>query len=461
MVYAIQAQEGAPLLTHFKESREIENQNWAICQDVNHVMLFANRKGISTFDGQDWLSVRIPIIPFSMKSDPANGKIYIGGDNSFGYLEKDIMGAYKYIPMSENGSDIGVITRIIFNDSVAWFYGEQSVTRYNLIYGKTELRLTSKPDYPFTGMFVTPENTYINVMNKGLYRVDSDTLFPIVTGYLTENVDILFSLPYNKSLNLVALNNGKLSLFDGIKYYNYQIKDDGYLRDNILSEGISIGDSLYAFSTLDGGALVIDKVSGKIRFTINNQNELPDDEIFAIGLDKGGGLWLSHQYGLTRADLSLPVGNFSIYPGLKGNLTTSLWHNNELFVASSEGVFYLSEMKNYSEFQVLIKNDTIQPSAPKQIEKVPEQSNIRKNIFARIFGKKLTRKNSSPPVVTTEIISDSVPKSTVNQYTSKTVNKLTSINHIFKKIEGLNEKCRQLVSTKSIFSCNQQGAGSD
>jgi len=38
------AQRGSPLLTHYTESRDIENQNWAICQDEYEVMLFANRK---------------------------------------------------------------------------------------------------------------------------------------------------------------------------------------------------------------------------------------------------------------------------------------------------------------------------------------------------------------------------------------------------------------------------------
>ena len=91
------AQDGAPLLTHFKESREIEDQSWAICHDTNNVMLFANRKGILSFDGQDWLSIRMPIIPFSMKASTEDGKIFIGGDNSYGFLEKDQMGLYKYI----------------------------------------------------------------------------------------------------------------------------------------------------------------------------------------------------------------------------------------------------------------------------------------------------------------------------------------------------------------------------
>jgi serine phosphatase RsbU (regulator of sigma subunit) len=457
IVIALPAQEGAPLLTHFKESREIENQNWAICQDVNHVMLFANRKGILSFDGQDWLSVRIPTIPFSLQSNPRDGKIFVGGDNCYGILEKDPTGSYKYISLSGDSSDIGVITKIVFNDTLVWFYGEQSVSRYNLEDGKLELRLKSKDGNPFTGMFITPKNTFINVMNKGLYRIESDTLFPIVTGYLTGNVDILFSLPYSNSMVLVGLSDGKLSLFDGLKYYNYQIKDDGYLKDNILSEGIAVGDSLYAFSTLDGGALVVDKNSGKIRFTINNQNELPDDEIFALGVDRNGGLWLSHQYGLTRADMNLPVGNLSIYPGLKGNLTTSLWHNNELYVATSEGVFYLTEVKNYSEVLVLVKNEPAKPVTPKPSENQPQQPTSRKNIFTKIFGRKIT-KEKNVTVDSTKIEAKTAPKSAGIQYTKKPVNKLTSINYIFRKVEGFSEKCRQLVSTENgILAATNKG----
>ena len=93
IVSTVAAQQGSPLLTHYTESRDIENQNWAICQDENEVMLFANRKGILTFDGEEWSLIRVPTIPYSMQKNPADGKIYIGGDNNFGYLEKNPTGS--------------------------------------------------------------------------------------------------------------------------------------------------------------------------------------------------------------------------------------------------------------------------------------------------------------------------------------------------------------------------------
>jgi serine phosphatase RsbU (regulator of sigma subunit) len=454
------AQEGAPLLTHFKESREIENQSWAICHDANNVMLFANRKGILSFDGQDWHSIRIPVIPYSMRTCPADDKIFVGGENNYGFLEKDEMGLYKYNTLSGDSTDIGVITKILFNDSLIWFYGEQTISRHNLETGELELRLVSQESQPYTGMFITPKNTFINVMNKGLFRLDDDELFPIVTGYLTESIDVLFSLPYNSAKVLVGLSNGDISLFDGIKYYEYKINDEGYLKNNILSEGIEIGDSLYAFSTLDGGALVVDKQSGKVRFTINNQNELPDDEVFALGMDKSGGLWLSHQYGLTRADLNLPVGNFSIYPGLDGNLTTSLWNKNELYVATSEGVYYLSEVKNYSEVQILIKKqqDSRSTSKVTRSEKKQEKQGNRKNILGKIFGRRVS-KNAGDEKTASKVSKPSASrKSSSDNYTKKTVSRLKSVNHIFRKVDGFNEKCRQLVATPNgILAATNKG----
>jgi serine phosphatase RsbU (regulator of sigma subunit) len=469
VVFTINAQDGAPLLTNFKESSEIENQNWAVCQDDKNVMLFANRRGILTFDGQSWNFIPIPTIPYSLKYNPAERKVYVGGENNYGYLSRNDKGIYEYYSISGDSSSIGLISRIIYTDSTIYFYGDQTISRHNIKSGKLELRLRQKENKPFTGMFITPKNTFINVLSEGLYRLESDTLFPIVTGYLLKDEEILFSLPYSNNLVLLGKSNGSLSLFDGIKFYEYQIKDEGYLRENILSEGISISDSLYAFSTLDGGALVIEKKTGNLKYAINYVNGLPDDEVFALGVDNNHGLWLSHQYGLTRADLRLPVANFSIYPGLKGNLITSLWHNNELYVATSEGVYYLKEVKNYTEVEVLVTNKVTSMSPGKapvrnlsgQLQN-QEPQKTRKSIFSQIFGKKAVTpvapvtpvaREQKQPLIGLPQIKLPEPK-----YFKKVAGRLKSINYIYKKINGLNEKCKQIVSAgNEILASTNKG----
>ena len=436
LMYSLKAQNGAPLLSNFKESNEIEDQNWAICQDDNNVMLFANRRGILEYDGHSWNAVSIPVIPYALKYNAGEKKVYVGGDSNYGYIARDNKGIYRYISLSGDSSGIGMITRILFTDSTVYYYGEQSISRNNLKTGKLELRLFQKENEPFSGMFITPKNTFINVMSKGLYRLESDTLFPIVTGYLFKDEEILFGLPYSNNFVLLGKSKSGLSLFDGIKLYDYHIKDQGYLQQSVLSEGMSFSDSLYAFSTLEGGAIVVGKKSGKLKYMVNYNNGLPDDEIFAMGLDNNNGLWLSHQFGLTRADLLLPVENFSIFPGLKGNLITSLWNNNELYVATSEGVYYLKEAKNFIETEVSTKS---KQEATIKKEKLVEQPKPRKSIFSRIFGKK------SKTEAVVEKATEPVVKQTV--HIRQTVGKHNSLNYNFVKIDQINDKCKQLLPT--------------
>lgn len=463
----MQAQNGAPLLSHYKENFEIENQNWAICQDENNVMMFANRRGILTFDGQGWNYINVPVIPYALAYNKPEKRVYIGGEDNYGYLLRDDKGTYSYISLLNDGDRVGLINRIIFTDTTIYFYGEQSISRHNLKTGQLEMRLLQKGQKPFSGMFVTRKNTFINVLSEGLYRLESDTLFPIVTGYLLQNEEILFCLPYNETMVLLGLGNGNISLFDGIKFYNYPVRDEGYLKQNILSGGISVSDSLYAFSTLEGGALVVVRSSGVVRKTINYLRGLPDDEVFAIGTDNNNGLWLSHQYGLTRAELMLPVGNFTMYKGLMGNLISSLWYNNELYVATSEGVFYLDQVPSFTEEEVMIRKV---PLAEKPIDIVPseitaeqlkkpaeqEVQKTRKSVLARIFGKKSTPatatiaadKTGSEQPVSQSVQSVSEPAARP-QYVRKTISRLKSINYEFKKVRDLDDKCKQLVPSEA------------
>jgi serine phosphatase RsbU (regulator of sigma subunit) len=465
----VRAQIGTPILTDYNPCKSIEDQSYAICQDSYNVMMFAYRRGILTFDGKDWNQIQLPVIPSFIKFNPGDKKVYVGSDNNYGFLERDELGIYKYFSLNLDSAPVGLVSQILFTDSTVYFYAEHTISRHSLFSGNLQKRFVSKGNDLFTGMVVTPKNTFINVANKGLFRIESDTLFPIVTGYQLQNEEILFCLPYDNNMVLLGLGNSTLKLFDGIKFYDYQIKDDGYLQQNSLSKGIVVSDSLYAFSTLDGGAMVINKTGGTVRYTINSQIGLKDEEVFALGVDMNYGLWLSHQYGLTRADLHLPVGNFSTYPGLKGNPITSLWYKNKLYVATSEGIFYLDEKPEYVNIEVFVKNVGVAikeyisnaPQINTQQIKVPQKT--RKNIFSRIFGKKThepevsdtTVKKPINPLAPENIAVKRLPQP---EYIRKTVRKVKSMGYVYLKISGLNEKCKQLLATDNgILAATNKG----
>ncbi len=299
-------------------------------------------------------------------------------------------------------------------------------------------------------MLITHKNTFFNVYGEGLYRLESDTLFPIVTGYYTENSEILFSLPYNDKRVLVGTDNSELYTFDGIKYYNYDINDDGYLEESILADGQIISDTLYAFGTLYGGVEVVNKRTGKIVYTVNYQNGLPDDEIYSLGLDNNNGLWISHEFGVSRVDFNLPLRNFTTYPGLKGNLISSVWHNNELYVATNEGVYYLSEVKDYNEVDIWVKTSPVRRKTPTTTKTSKSEESKTQRPSKRLFSKLFSKKTETTAVEEkqAESTKETTRARTKPRYVKKTVSRLKAINYIYKQVEGLNDKCTQLVSTE-------------
>ncbi len=442
------AQEGTPFITHFEEVKKLETQNWNICQTNEGIMLFANRRGILTFDGHEWKNIKIPYIPFAVKRNPYNNNVYVGANNNYGVLNKNKKGLFEYQSLVSDTADIGIITKIEFTDSAIFFYGEQTITRHSLT-NPDKTKRWDAGSKSFTGMVLTPKNTFFNVAGEGLYRLESDTLFPIVTGFYTKNSEILFSLPYNDQRVIVGTDDSKLYTFDGIKYYHYKINDDGYLKESILADAVEVSDTLIAFGTLYGGVEVVNKETGKIVYTINYQNGLPDDEIYSLGKDNNNGLWIAHEFGLSRVDFKLPIRNFSTYPGLEGNLITTLWHDKQLYVATNKGVFYLDQVKNYTEAEVFVKTKP-KPENPdyqdKPDTKEEEQKKPLQKFFSKIFGNKDEEETS--PKERGSDSEKSVPPTEKTRYIKKTISELKSINYIFKKIPGLDEKCKQLVSTK-------------
>jgi len=468
---SLYAQKGTPFISNYTESGDFETQIWSICQDDKNIMLFANRKGIITYNGSKWEIIHTPSIPTALKKNPINNLIYVGANDNYGFLRKNSKGFYQYISISGDSANVGVITDIHFVDSSIYFYGDRTIVRHKLADHSYENHWNAKDSRPFTGLISTSKNTFINVHNEGLYRLEDDTLFPIVTGYWLKTSEILFSLPYNEKRILIGTDKNILYLFDGIKFYHYNVKDNGYLKESIISDAIVITDSLYAFATLDGGVEVVNKISQKVAYTINYQNGLPDDEIFALGTDNNHGLWLSHEYGVSRVDFSLPIRNFSQYPGLEGNLTSSIRFQNQLYVATSEGIYYLTEVKDYSEAEVLIR---LKSTKKKKISAIPktkiaeekteaeetETSRPIQKFFSSLFSKKQEDeiiKEEEKPLEIKEVITK--PKEISKpRYIRKKVKTLRSISYIYKKVYGIDEKCKQLVAyTDGILVATNSG----
>ncbi|MDX9930165.1 MAG: hypothetical protein RBS37_09980, partial [Bacteroidales bacterium] len=451
-------QEGGLPLTHFSESRMAEDQNWAICQDSYNIMLFANRRGVVTFDGYNWNLIRLPVIPYTMISDIRSQRVFIGGEDSYGYLSRNSKGIYEYTPIVADSSFTGIVTGIILTDSLLYVMSAGCIAIHNLADLEPVSLIGCDADESFTSIFEAKGKIYISLWSEGLCRLEGDSIVPLLTAYMTAWDEILFVLPYNDNRVLIGLGSNSMHLFDGLEFYSWEPVDEGYVGQNLLAGGYCLNDTLYMFSTYEGGVVVAGRQSRRVYHIINYESGLPDNEVYAIGSDNSSGVWISHEYGLTRADLGLPVRNFSIYPGLKGNLISSLWYNDKLYAATSDGLYILTEVRKYDTAEVLRRvantrrrgsvtaagQATGEPPAREAGDTGADSIRERRNIFNVIFGKRLTAETAATaeqvsPVPMPEQQRPKPQPQPEYSYVMRSVTRLRSIHHEIRKVQGIDD----------------------
>ncbi|NOZ46100.1 MAG: SpoIIE family protein phosphatase [Chlorobi bacterium] len=460
---SIQAQKGNPLIRNYS-TEKVNSLFWSIEENANGLMFLANREGVFTFDGSIWDKINIPSLTFTLKQ--YNEKLLIGCRNEFGEIIQTQNGEYIYKPFYQKPDSLGDISSIEVEHDKLFFGSDNSITVFNSQKQEVLHQFIADSGQFFSGLIKLNDEIFVFIQYEGLYKITEDSLQIVTNDTLYSGNELLFSLNFNSQNCLLAFDNGLFYLFDGQELTPFVIKDSEYLKESIVDNGISFSDSLFIISTLNGGALVLEKDSGKTLYTLNFQTGLPDDEIFAIGKDKFGGLWLSNEYGVSRVDLSYPVQNFSFYPGLKGNLNDVIEFNNTIYVSSGEGVFYLTEIKDFTEKEVTVKIKT-KPKVPKKTTTVKQKeeidlSKLSKKERRRLKWKKATNKliqNIGESIVN---VATEEPKNETAQKEYRLIKKkiysLQSISHGYKKIPGLDSKCKDLlISEGKLFVTTNNG----
>ncbi|MFO8234608.1 MAG: SpoIIE family protein phosphatase [Bacteroidales bacterium] len=437
----LSAQSGSLYLTHFTDQEWQQGRNWSVVQDNLNNMIFANRRGIIVYSADERHRVQSPSMPYTLEKDEKTNKIYVGSKNQFGYLQRSPTGVYQYENLVSDSTG-GNFTQIIVADSTVYFMGNRKIYRIHRTDQQISKEWATDDNQPFTGLFQNSENTFINVWNKGLYRLESDTLFPVVSGFWTKNDQIIFSIKYDEDNLLIGTDNNELYLFDGIKFYRYQPENHEYLKESTVIEAVNIPGNRMAIGTMAGGAVIIDKENDEIVHTINYASGLPVNEVHALATDKSNGLWISHDQGLTRAALNLPVKNFSAYPGLEGRPLKTTQIDTTLFVATTSSVYYLAKEESYQRETVTVKEEISDTERKKQQEE-QEEKEEPDNFFKRIADKLFDREEEEEEETeTTE------EEEKQYRYKTKDITSLEAINYEFKEIDNIIGKYNQLLPFK-------------
>lgn len=406
-----EGQTGNLFLTHYRPENHLNGFHCMnIAQGPENIMYFGGPGGITSFDGWKSKKINTSAASFSLKYDSVTNTLYAGCRNSFGYIEKDEYGDDVYRKLNHDSLKVGDVHQVLVNDTLVWFFSDNYAIRFHKP-SKKVLSVMSLPGKNFSGAFIYKSRVYVNIEEKGLF-VFYKGQFSRTNISQSSDKHILFAVPFGGKI-ILGLNNNKFYIFNGHSLKHYPVEADELLEHCLIVDAIKLSDHKIALATASAGCLIVNLNTRKTIHRINYFRGLPDNEIFALGLDNNGGLWLAHDRGFSRADSRVPFRIFSHYEGLQGNILAVIEHQNTIYVATNNGLFVLSR-KEYSS----------QVSTAKK--------------YSRRYSEYYSRRNK------------------IYRYAKKNNHVNTRIYYRYEKINGINGKCRNLfiVRNKLFFATN-------
>lgn len=431
--FKLSAQTGNYFLTHYGPNDHPGNLMCVdIAQDHHGIFYYATRKGVLVFDGKNWelLSNQGAIysLSFFEGDTPA---LYWAGDAGYGKIEKDPAGRNILTRLSADD------TRDIFESLVlptgTYFLSSQTL----FIQGKEIKRLqASQSTGLFTSMFELFGQVYVVTENRG----------PLMVTTQDQLVEPSFRFPSHEVIFASRQGNGYLLGFgadsvykidESFKFTKLTLEDQQYITASVMIGGTWVNHDLFVLGTLRGGLIFIHPATGKTQEIINYNTGLPDNEIFALMSGKNQSIWAAHEYGFTRVAAQLPFRSFSHYPGLSGNLLCAKTFQDQVYVGTSLGLFYLEKQELFEEISYFVTERVPDKNtaAPAPSQPVDESISPKRG-FLRFKKKQRVEKQTAAI--------DQAGKPQYRQM-KKTTRVLRSSQFVYKKVTGIDAKVTQLV----------------
>jgi hypothetical protein len=371
----LQAQSGDVVLNQYEvplppqdflfQDMDIDNQGR---------LLVAYKKGILQFDGNIWLKVSVNSSP--IKFLRVNEKDILLAKDGIYEIKEDQFHSNKLDQLYQTPLLSQIVDLINFEGRY-YLLANEKITVFSEDFKKLN---TFDSNLGFKDIFVFEDKLYAFEENYLVENVEGTWVD--LNLFAPENTDFVFSVKGEEQIYF-SYDNGDFYSFNGKEFTPYSSSLNEYLRENYPIAG-KFFDGKIIISTLIGGVVLVDEKSGEISSSIQNYNGLPTNEVNAITMDEQKGLWLAHPYGLSRAALDIPLKDFHFYPGLQGLPERIALSGDTLWVGTTEGLFFLNEVKDYEVLQkkMIEKVRISQPNQPN----IDNKENDNGGFFQNLFG---------------------------------------------------------------------------
>lgn len=323
--------------TDFNSITQTEN---GFIQFGTQLLGFLNYNGTSCFRAADLDD----ITPVECVSS-YGGKVYIGGDNAFGYVLAENLGQIlsslgQFVDLTTpvlGNEDIGTIRQILHTKSGVYFVGEQRIFHYDM---GNSVKTINRHGY----LAYLNKEVYIWENGIGFNKLESRT--NAYTG--PKNLEVVAIEVVADKAYLITRNQG-IYVYEKGECASLQSSINTYLLNQEVTASAKLNDNSLALA-MSRGEIIVVETNGNCLTIINEQDGLSEARINDLFVDQNGYLWVAMDGGVNVVDYPGPISYVDGDFGFFGVPKTISSFANEVYVGTTEGLFIrpLITSKNYN-----------------------------------------------------------------------------------------------------------------
>jgi len=314
-------------------------QNWDISQDKKGFLYIANNFGLLEYDGHSWRNylvsnntrVRSVFVDY-------DGRIYLGGQNQFGYFEADDHGNLVFISLydqlQEKDKNLEDIWKILKYEDKIWFCSYLGVITYD---GKKLHKIDS--GYPHELIFEAAGNLYASSFSHGLGKWNGHSFSLINGSDVLTGKEISAILPHKNNGILIFLKSGITYQYLNGQFQKWQLPYESFLTKSLINTAVLMENNDMAIGTQNNGLLILDQ-NGQVKHHLTKERGLSNRTVLALHEDQFNNLWLGMNNGIALVELSLPFSTIDEQTGLPGTGYCATLYDNKIYLGTSNGLFY-------------------------------------------------------------------------------------------------------------------------
>lgn len=341
----VNAQKGNYFIHNYLPSQyQAADQNRSILQDMYGRVFVANNDGFLVNNGAEWDKYGLPFLCLSLGKD-ANEDIFIAGDGDFGKIIQNKNGAFKFESLKNLYKDsiknLGRFWSIITLKGHVYFCSNQVILDYDY----KSIKSILPGEEGFHTFFKVEDKFILREKGVGLKILSAGNEFTLLKGgdIFADNANPVRAIIKGENCHYIVTPqslfrfnfNKVLPELSTIEKINSPL--NSWLSEKIVYCAESIGNSYFAFGSVNGGLLITDKNFNPIN-QINTGNTLQDDGVNYIYNDNQGHIWLALAKGISLIEFNSPITRFTKSEGIIGTIESCEFFNDGAFLATDKGL---------------------------------------------------------------------------------------------------------------------------